>query len=47
MHQHKHPPPLPLSQIKFYENLSKHLDKNNNQNLILAGDFNIWWKIFT
>ena len=48
MHQHQHQhPPLPLSQITFYENLSKHLDKNNNQNLILAGDFNIWWKIYT
>lgn len=34
-------PQIPPPRIKFYKKLSKHLEKNNNNNLILAGDFNM------
>lgn len=31
----------PLSRNNFYKNLLNHINKNNKQNLILAGDFNM------
>ena len=34
-------PTKPPLRIKFYKKLCKHLEKNNNNNLILAGDFNM------
>ena len=38
---HPQTPNPPLSRIKFYKKISEHLEKNNKNNLILAGDFNM------
>ena len=38
---HPQTPNSPLSRIKFYKKISEHLEKNNKNNLILAGDFNM------
>ena len=34
-------PKNPSSRKNSYKNIINHIDKNNNQNLILTGDFNV------
>ena len=37
----KQTPTNPSLRTKFYKNLSQHLNKTNNQNLMIAGDLNM------
>ena len=44
--KHLYAPTNPSSRATFYKNILQHIDKNNNQNLILTGDFNIVEDLF-